>query len=196
MERPNNGTIRAFCGPMFSGKTSNFIPIIEKLIAAGKKIKIFRPAKDDRYDNIDDTKIVTNNGRKIDIDTEKVSNPEEILRQTIEKKLDAVFIDEAQFFEKELVEICHQIANLGKDVIIAGLDMDSFGVPFKTMPPLLAIADSVVKLKAVCDFCTEEKANFTYRKDPSKEQELIGGKEKFGAICRDCESIHHKVFKT
>lgn len=195
MERPNKGTIRAFCGPMFSGKTSSFIPIIEKNIEANKKIKLFRPIKDDRYDDVGNEKLVTNNQKIIDIDTEKVKDSDEILNQVKNLDLDLIFIDEAQFFDEKLVKVCHKIANMGKDVVVSGLDMDAFGVPFKTMPLMLSISDSVTKLKAICDFCKEEKANLTYRKDSSTEQEVVGGKEKYGAICRDCESVHHKVFK-
>lgn len=195
MERPNKGTIRVFCGPMFSGKTSSFIPIIEKTIEAKKRTKIFRPTIDDRYSDIANEKVVTNNHKIIDIDTQKVKDSAEILHQVKDLNLDLIFIDEAQFFDENLITMCHQIANMGKDIVISGLDMDAFGVPFKTMPPILSIADSIVKLKAICDYCKEEKANFTYRKDTSTEQELVGGKEKYGAICRDCESLHHKVFK-
>lgn len=195
MERPNKGTIRVFCGPMFSGKTSSFIPIIEKTLEANKKIKIFRPTIDDRYSNVTNEKVVTNNQKIIDIDTQKVNNSEEILNQVRNLDINLIFIDEAQFFDENLIKVCHIIANMGKDIVISGLDMDAFGVPFKTMPQILSIADSIIKLKAICDFCKEEKANFTYRKDSSTEQELVGGKEKYGAICRDCESVHHKVFK-
>ena len=199
MQKPNAGNIRVITGPMFSGKTSSLIPIIEKYEEAGKRIKLFRPTQDDRYDTQENTDLKTNNNRTIIINTQKINSSEDLLQQIF--NLDALFVDEGQFFDKNFIKISNQIRMSGKEIIITGLDMDVYKNPFGIMPQLLAIADHVTKLVGICDFCKEEKANFSYFKNTQEEFErlmkdnaVIGGKEYFGCICTECENKHHKTF--
>ena len=172
------GWIEVICGSMFSGKTEELIRRLKRVKIANQKSAIFKPALDTRYDK---QQIVSHDTNAID------SKPVEKARLILELAGDAevIGIDEAQFFDDELPEICEALAKKGIRVIIAGLDMDYTGKPFGQMPNLLAIADFVTKLHAICVQCGHI-ANISYRKVINDAQVLLGAKDSYEPRCRSC----------
>ena len=175
------GKIEVICGSMFSGKTEMVISIIKKAEISREKIKIFKPKLDNRYDSL---KIVSHN--KNEIPATPVENIIEIVQ--LSKQADIIAIDEAQFFNDQIVEICIEIAATGCNVILAGLDLDHLGNPFGAMPRLMSIADKITKLHAICDLCSRE-ASHTFKKTNDKKQIEIGEKDKYQALCRSCFNL-------
>lgn len=172
------GWIEVVCGSMFSGKTEELIRRLKRAKIAKQKVEIFKPAIDVRYHEID---IVSHN--QTAIRSTPVHSSEEIL--LITSDCEVVGIDEAQFFDRGIVEVVNKLAENGKRVIIAGLDMDSRGLPFGPMPNLMSIAEYVTKVHAICVVCGDI-ANYSYRKVPSEEQVMLGESDSYEARCRKC----------
>ena len=168
-----NGWIEVVCGCMFSGKTEELIRRLNRALIAQQKVEIFKPAIDKRYD---DQKIVSHSEREIR--STPVNFAGDIL--VLAGDCDVVGIDEAQFFDDAIVEVCNSLANAGKRVIVAGLDMDYEGKPFGPMPNLLAVAEFVTKVHAICAQ-TGELASFSFRLSENKSQVLLGEKDKYEA---------------
>ena len=168
-----NGWIEVICGCMFSGKTEELIRRLNRSLIAKQKVEIFKPAIDKRYD---EQKIVSHSEREIR--STPVNFAGDILLLTGD--CDVVGIDEAQFFDDAIVEVCNKLANSGKRVIVAGLDMDYEGKPFGPMPNLLAVAEFVTKVHAICAQ-TGELASFSFRLSDGKSQVLLGEKDKYEA---------------
>lgn len=183
----NRGWIEIICGGMFSGKTEELIRRLKRAIIAGQKVIIFKPEIDNRYSEED---IVTHDGQKIEARTVKISK--DIIASSsanLEASLGAevIGIDEVQFFDHDITEICKTLANAGKRVIVAGLDMDFRGEPFGPTPQIMAIAEKVTKIRAICVKCGNE-ASFSQlvAKRELKNNILVAGKEVFEARCRRC----------
>ena len=173
-----SGWIEVVCGSMFSGKTEELIRRLNRAKIAKMKVEIFKPAIDTRYDEQD---IVSHN-RNI-IRSTPVHSSSEILLLSHDSEV--VGIDEAQFFDDGIVEIANKLAENGKRVIVAGLDMDSRGIPFGPMPALMAIAEYVTKVHAICVVCGDI-ANYSYRKGSNENQVLLGELDSYEARCRKC----------
>jgi thymidine kinase len=176
------GWIEVICGSMFSGKTEELIRRLKRVRIANLKVEIFKPAIDVRYD---EQNIVSHDENAI-VST-PIDNSQTIL--LLANEVDVVGIDEAQFFDEQLPEVCDQLALRGIRVIIAGLDMDYLGKPFGQMPFLLAKADYITKLHAICVKCGNI-ANYSYRKSSLQEQVLLGEKDLYEPRCRYC---YHNV---
>ena len=175
---PRTGWIEVVCGSMFSGKTEELIRRIRRAEIANQRIRLFKPIIDTRFTP---KEIVSHNQNTLH--STVVSSSEEILAQS--GSIDVVGIDEAQFFDDHLVEVAIKLANKGVRVIIAGLDMDYSGVPFGPMPQLMAIAEFVTKVHAICQQCGS-LANFSYRLNPDQNQILVGEKDLYEPRCRRC----------
>jgi len=174
----NVGWIEVICGCMFSGKTEELIRRLRRAIIARQKVAIFKPRIDERYSK---DHIVSHSELKIP--SLVVETPQEILEQSLESQV--VGIDEAQFFNEELVPICQKLANMGKRVIVAGLDMDYRGEPFEPIPQLLAVAEYITKTNAICVICGNP-AHFTQRKTHDAERVIVGAADIYEARCRNC----------
>jgi thymidine kinase len=164
--RKRAGWIEVICGCMFSGKTEELIRRLNRAIIAKQKVEIFKPVIDKRYH---DVKIVSHNETAIRSTPVNFANDIFLLAGDS----DVVGIDEAQFFDGAIVDVCNALANQGKRVIIAGLDMDFEGKPFGPMPNLLAVAEFVTKVHAICAH-TGELASFSYRLSENDEQVMLG----------------------
>jgi thymidine kinase len=172
------GWVEVVCGSMFSGKTEELIRRLKRAKIANLKVEIFKPSIDIRYD---ETKVVSHDSNAIQ--STPIDNSQTILLMA--NDVDVVGIDEAQFFDKEIVSVCETLATRGVRVIVAGLDMDYKGVPFGPMPELLAIADFITKLHAICVKCGS-LASISYRKTAQAGQVLIGEKDIYEPRCRKC----------
>jgi thymidine kinase len=172
------GWIEVICGSMFSGKTEELIRRLKRVKIANLSVEIFKPAFDTRYDSANIISHDTNA-----IMSTPVENAQSILLYA--QDVDVVGIDEAQFFDAEIGNVCEQLAMKGIRVIVAGLDMDFKGNPFGQMPSLLAKADYITKLHAICVKCGNI-ANISYRKTAHENQVLLGEKDIYEPRCRVC----------
>lgn len=172
------GWIEVVCGSMFSGKTEELIRRLRRAQYAKMNVEIFKPMIDTRYDVM---KIVSHNDSSIM--STPISSSSNIL--LLASDVEVVGIDEAQFFDAELPEVCRKLAERGTRVIVAGLDMDYLGKPFGPMPQILAIADFVTKVHAICMQCGDI-AVFSYRLTQHSDQVLLGEKESYEPRCRKC----------
>lgn len=172
------GWIEVICGSMFSGKTEELIRRLKRAIIANKQVEIFKPEIDTRYD---DEEVVSHDQNKIR--STPVSHSENIL--LLADGIEVIGIDEAQFFDSELINVCEKLAKRGSRVIIAGLDMDFQGQPFGPMPQLLSIADYITKVHAICMVCGDIAVH-SYRKVPDESKVLLGEKESYEPRCRKC----------
>ena len=172
------GTIEVVCGSMFSGKTEELIRRMRRAQFAKQKVEIFKPAIDTRYS---EQEVVSHNHNSI------MSTPVESAASILllAEEVDVVGLDEAQFFDMGIVDVCRKLASKGIRVIIAGLDMDYKGVPFGPMPALMAIADDVFKAHAICVRCGN-LASFSHRTVESNRQVLLGETETYEPLCRCC----------
>jgi thymidine kinase len=170
------GWIEVICGSMFSGKTEELIRRLKRAEFAKQKTLIFKPTTDVRYSEI---KVVSHDSNEI-VST-PVKSSKEIIR--LSKDIDVVALDEAQFFDDGIVDVCNELANGGKRVIIAGLDMDYEGNPFGPMPNLMAIAEFVTKVHAICTK-TGNLANYSHRISKSKDLVLLGEREEYEPLSR------------
>ena len=168
-----SGRIEVICGSMFSGKTEE---LINRIKNSGKSYKVFKPETDTRNKK---NKIKSHNKLKIEATT--IKNITDILK--VKTKYEIIGIDEAQFFSDKIIEVCNLLANKGIRVIIAGLDMDYSGKPFGPMPFLMAIAEQVTKVHAICNE-TGEPALYSYRKVESNETIMIGEKKEYMPLSR------------
>ena len=172
------GSIEVICGSMFSGKTEELLRRLKRAEFAKLKIVVFKPIVDKRYDT---QKVVSHNENTIPAIA--VESAKDIFR--LAKGFQVVAIDEAQFFDLELVAVCTKLANASVRVIIAGLDMDFLGTPFGIMPKLLSIAEDITKVHAICVDCCAI-ANHSFRKTSDKTLIQIGEKEEYKPLCRSC----------
>jgi len=172
------GWIEVICGSMFSGKTEELIRRLRRARIADQAVEIFKPLKDTRYSAED---VVSHDARAIS--SHPVSNADEILSVT--SNIDVIGVDEAQFFDLNLTQVCEELANRGHRVIVAGLDMDFRGRPFGPMPDLLAVAEYITKLHAICHHCGN-LATHTYRLTANPETVVLGEQDIYEARCRHC----------
>ena len=175
------GWIEVICGSMFSGKTEELIRRVRRAQIARQKVELFKPSIDTRYS---ENEIVSHDSQKLPSRVVKDAN--EIIPLSLEAQV--VAIDEAQFYKKNLVKVAKTLANMGKRVIIAGLDTDYRGEPFQPIPELLAIAEYITKTHAICVICGNP-ANFTQRKTESDDQVLLGTSDIYEARCRNCYDL-------
>lgn len=189
--RGSDGWIEVICGSMFAGKTEELIRRITRIRLAKKEVIVFKPVIDDRYAKIE---VVSHSQRKVK--SIPINNSSEILPNLTSKPY-AVAIDEAQFFDEGLVDVIEQLANMGVRVIVAGLDLDFRGEPFGIMPKILARAEYVTKLHAICQVCGEPATRTqrlidnkpAYYDDPII---LVSAQDKYEARCRHCHQVPHK----
>jgi len=170
------GWIEVVCGCMFSGKTEELIRRLNRALIAKQKVEIFKPKTDTRYH---EQSIVSHN--ETAIRSTPVNFASDIL--LLAGDCDVVGVDEAQFFDESIVEVCNTLANNGKRVIVAGLDMDFEGKPFGPMPNLLAVAEFVTKVHAICTH-TGELASFSFRLSDNSEQVMLGERSQYEARSR------------
>jgi len=176
----SKGWIEVICGSMFSGKTEELLRRLRRARFANQQIELFKPSIDIRYDEVavvshDDTSMIST----------PVQNSAEILIYVNMDSVEVVAIDEAQFFDDGIVNVCNKLANAGIRVIVAGLDMDYLGNPFGSMPNLIAIAEYVSKVHAICVHCGE-LAQFSNRIVNNDKQVLLGEKDSYQPLCRHC----------
>ena len=186
-KRQRYGWIEVVCGSMFSGKTEELIRRLKRAQFAGQKVEIFKPTVDTRYD---EEAVVSHDDNSI------LSTPVEASSNILILANDAqvIGIDEAQFFDLELVNVCNQLAGLGKRVIVAGLDMDYRGRPFGPIPNLMAIAEYVTKVHAICMICGS-LANHSHRKTESEKLVELGETSEYEPLCRACFSESQEKLK-
>jgi len=183
LENPINvthrqGWIEVICGSMFSGKTEELIRRLNRARIAKQKVEIFKPKVDTRYDEIN---VVSHDESSI------VSTPVETASQILlyAEEVDVVGIDEAQFFDSDLMAVCNFLANKGVRVIVAGLDMDFQGNPFGPIPSLLATAEYVTKVHAICMRCGN-LAQYSHRTTADKNLVMLGEMDSYEPLCRKC----------
>ena len=172
------GSIEVIVGSMFSGKTEELIRRIRRAQIANLKVEIYKPAIDKRYD---EQQIVSHSA--LSLMSTPVDNSQSIL--LLSSEAEVIGIDEAQFFDDELVNVCNTLANNGVRVIIAGLDMDYKGVPFGPIPKLLAIAEHITKVHAICVRCGDI-AQYSFRKTINENLVLLGEKDLYEPLRRAC----------
>lgn len=177
-ETSGKGSIEVICGSMFSGKTEELIRRLKRANIAKLKVEIFKPKTDTRYHEIN---VVSHDSNSI-ASTPVMSSSNILI---LADGIDVVGIDEAQFFDDGLVEVCNHLADRGIRVIIAGLDMDFRGTPFGPMPRLMAIADNVTKVHAICIRCGD-LALFSFRRKKEEKVVMLGEKEEYEPLCRSC----------
>ncbi|MDP8200720.1 MAG: thymidine kinase [Candidatus Tenebribacter burtonii] len=176
------GWIEVICGSMFSGKTEELIRRVHRAEYARRKIQVFKPEIDNRYEK---DHLVSHS--KMKTPSQIVKNAQEI-HDLVKYDTEIIAIDEAQFFDDNIVTICDKLANSGKRVIVAGLDQDYTGKPFGPMPFLLAIAEYVSKLNAICVKCGNP-ASRTQRLTKNKETVVVGASDIYEARCRNCHEV-------
>ncbi len=183
-----HGHLEVICGSMFSGKTEELIRRLRRARIAKQKVQVFKPAIDDRY-HVE--KVTSHNG--VDFAALPVESEQDILTM-IDADTTVVAIDEVQFFDQAVVDICETLVDQGKRVICAGLDMDFRGIPFGPMPAILARAELVDKLHAICVVCSEEASRTQRLIDgqPAAFDDpivLVGADEVYEARCRRCHQV-------
>lgn len=172
------GRIEVVCGSMFSGKTEELIRRLKRAEFAKQRVEIFKPALDTRYSEIE----VVSHDRNSIMSTPVDSSSSILL---LSSDIDVVGIDEAQFFDDGLVQVCNELANKGIRVIVAGLDMDFKGVPFGPIPALCAIADEVTKVHAICVRCGS-LAYVSHRLVANDKRVMLGEQAEYEPLCREC----------
>ena len=172
------GSVEVITGSMFSGKTEELIRRLRRAQFAGLNVEIFKPALDNRYSG---SRVVSHDEKSI-VST-PVDNASAIL--LFAGDVNVVGIDEAQFFDGSIVDVCNELADKGVRIVIAGLDMDFMGKPFGPMPDLLAIAEYVTKLHAICMRCGN-LAQYSFRKSDEEQVVVLGEKDKYEPLCRNC----------
>ncbi|MFT4833303.1 MAG: thymidine kinase [Marinoscillum sp.] len=172
------GWVEVVCGSMFSGKTEELIRRLNRALIAQQKVEIFKPVVDKRYSK---QKVVSHNENAI------MSTPVNFANDILLRAghCDVVGVDEAQFFDDQIINVCNELANQGKRVIVAGLDMDFLGNPFSPMDRLMATAEYITKVHAICMNCGNI-ASYSYRRTKSKQTVVLGEKDIYEALCRKC----------
>jgi thymidine kinase len=176
------GWIEVIAGSMFSGKTEELLRRLKRARIAGLKVEIFKPRIDVRYH---DTHVVSHDANSIMSTPVDASGNIALLCSNV----DVIGIDEAQFFDNGLPEVCHLLANQGIRVIVAGLDMDFKGAPFGPMPALMAISEYITKVHAICIQCGD-LAHYSHRLSPDNQLLLLGETSTYEPLCRTC--YHHQ----
>ncbi len=187
--RGNMGWIEVIVGPMFSGKSEELIRRLRRAEIARQRVQIFKPVIDQRYAS---NEIVSHSG--LGIGSDNVRSAAEVL-QKVEARTEVVGIDEAQFLGEELVEVCTKLADMGKRVIVSGLDTDYLGRPFEPIPRLLAVAEEITKLLAICMRCGNPAVH-TQRLVASDDLIVVGAAGMYEARCRRCfepQLAHERV---
>lgn len=177
-EARGGGWIEVICGSMFSGKTEELIRRLNRAKIARQRVEIFKPAIDVRYD---EENVVSHDAHSIP--STPVQTASQILLLT--QDVDVVGIDEAQFFDKELARVCNILADSGIRVIVAGLDMDYLGNPFGPIPALMATAEYVSKVHAICIRCGS-LAHYSHRTVPGDDLVVLGETDRYEPLCRKC----------
>lgn len=172
------GSLEVITGSMFSGKTEELIRRLRRAQFAGLKVEIFKPSLDNRYS---ETRVVSHDDKSIT--STPVDNAQAILLYVGD--VNVIGIDEAQFFDNAIVDVCNTLADNGIRIIIAGLDMDFMGKPFGPMPALLSIAEYVTKVHAICMRCGN-LAQYSFRKSEEEQVVVLGEKDKYEPLCREC----------
>ena len=183
MNRINSGWLEVICGCMFSGKTEEVIRRLRRAQIAKMSTIIFKPKIDYRYS---ESEIVSHNKNRMN--SKIIKSAKEMISES--KNIDVVAVDEAQFFDKTLTQVCKSLANNGKRVIVAGLDKDYRGLPFGPMPHIMCEADYLDKLRAICIKCGDP-ASYSQRMSEEKNQIVIGELDKYEAKCRNCFQPPH-----
>ena len=174
-----SGCIEVVCGSMFSGKTEELIRRLRRAQFARQEIAIFKPVIDKRDSDVE---VVSHDAHKLT--STPVATPAELLER-VGPEIQVVGVDEAQFFDETLVDVCQTLANRGVRVIVAGLDTDYLGLPFGPMPRLMAVAEDVQKVHAICVRCGA-LANHSHRLSKSEDLVLLGEKDVYEPLCREC----------
>lgn len=174
------GWIEVVCGPMFSGKTEELIRRLRRAELARQKVQVFKPEIDVRYSNSD---IVSHSAQRVGAVT--VGSSGAIL-EMVEPGTQVVGIDEAQFFDARVVKVAEHLANEGRRVLVAGLDTDYRAEPFEPMPALIAVADYITKLSAVCMQCGDPATRTQRLAGGGAERVIVGAQERYEARCRRC----------
>ncbi|MBI4469861.1 MAG: thymidine kinase [Acidobacteria bacterium] len=177
--RTQGGWIEVICGGMFSGKSEELIRRIRRAQIAKQRVQVFKPVIDTRYAEVE---IVSHSNMRIE--SEPVTTAIEILDR-VQADTDVVGVDEGQFFDNKLIDVCNRLANHGRRVIVAGLDLDYLGQPFEPIPQLLAIAENITKTSAICVRCGHP-ANFSQRIVESADRVLLGALGLYEPRCRSC----------
>lgn len=177
-QNKKSGWVEVICGSMFSGKTEELIRRLRRAIIANQKVEIFKPDIDKRYS---EHEVVSHNQNSIP--STPVTSSQQIL--LLASDVEVVGIDEAQFFDSGITEVVRELANRGIRVVVAGLDMDFMGVPFGPMPDLLAAAEFITKVHAICQKCGSI-ANYSHRITAQASQILVGEKDSYEPRCRSC----------
>lgn len=182
---PNRGRIEVICGSMFSGKTEELIRRLKRARIARQRVEIYKPSIDTRYS---DEEVVSHDRNAI------MSTPVEAAASILllADEAEVVGIDEAQFFDEGLVDVCNELANRGKRVIVAGLDMDFKGVPFGPMPGLCAVAEDVTKVHAICVRCGA-LAYVSHRIVEGERRVMLGEQQEYEPLCRSCYNKSRKL---
>ncbi|MBU5676561.1 thymidine kinase [Alkaliphilus sp. MSJ-5] len=189
IEYSKNGSIEMIVGPMYAGKSEELIRRVNRSKIANLKVLSFKPAIDSRYST---EHITSHNGKQLECIS--VTSASEVLKYIESEEFDVLAIDEVQFLGEDIVDICQKAANMGKRVICSGLDMDFRGEPFQVVPSLMAIAEYITKLTAVCMKC-KMPATRTQRivnGQPAKYDDpiiMVGAKESYEARCRACHEV-------
>ena len=176
-----SGWIEVVCGSMFSGKTEELIRRLKRARIANQKVETFKPAKDIRYDAVD---VVSHDDNAVN--ARPVSKATDILQYC--EDVNVIGIDEAQFFDDALPQVCEKLALRGVRIIVAGLDMDFKGRPFGPMPALLSIAEYITKVHAICPHCGN-LATHSYRLSEEQDTVVLGEKDKYEPRCRICYNM-------
>ncbi|SES82273.1 thymidine kinase [Natronincola peptidivorans] len=189
VEYAQSGSIEVIVGPMYAGKSEELIRRVNRAQIAELKVVVFKPAIDDRYCG---GNITSHNGKQLKCIA--IDGAEEIMNYIEKEDFDVLAIDEVQFLGEAVIEVCQRVADKGKRVIVSGLDMDFRGEPFSVLPHLMAMAEYVTKLTAVCMVC-KMPATRTQRLvngQPAKYSDpiiLVGAKESYEARCRKCHAV-------
>lgn len=183
-DKRQRGWIEVICGSMFSGKTEELIRRLNRARIAKQRVEIFKPAIDIRYSFGDVVSHDENTIRSTPVDTAST-----ILLLTGD--VDVIGIDEAQFFDNALIEVCEKLANMGIRVIVAGLDMDYKGKPFGPIPQLLATAEYITKVHAICMKCGS-LAQYSHRLLKEDKLVMLGEREEYEPLCRECFNLCQK----
>ena len=176
-----SGWIEVVCGSMFSGKTEELIRRLKRARIANQVVEIYKPQVDTRYD---EEKVVSHDSNSIL--SIPVAHSSDILK--VSDEVNVVGVDEAQFFDEGLTDVCQELAQRGIRVILSGLDMDYLGKPFGPMPALLSVAEYITKLHAICSHCGN-LATHSYRLVPDEAKVMLGEKESYEARCRTCYAM-------
>lgn len=186
------GWIEVVCGPMFAGKSEELIRRAKRLGFAKKNYLVFKPSIDDRYSQ---NEVVSHDKRSLkSISCTTTSQIREYLNNYKENVVDAIIFDEVQFFDEDIINLCEELANSGIRVIVGGLDMDFKGEPFKIMANLLARAEKIDKLTAICVKCGEPatRSQRLVNGEPARADDeivLVGGNESYEPRCRSCHKV-------